>query len=80
MVLSKYVSRKKLNFKSYVLFEAVRPTVVHGGCSQFLEKNNPRYYDIDMNFDNIPRQWVNTTESNEDENILELNTPNENII
>ena len=58
--------KKKLNFKSHVLFEAVRPTVVHG-VLDFLKKNNPLHYDNDINLDNIPRKWVNTIESNEDE-------------
>ena len=71
--------KKKLDFKSHVLFEAVRPTVVHG-VLDFLKKNNPLYYDNDINLDNIPRKWVNTIESNEDENISEFNTPNDSII
>ena len=54
------------------------------GCtrySRFLEtKNNPLYYDIDINLDKIPRQWVDTIiESNDDENISKFNAPNENI-
>ena len=71
--------KRKLNFKSHVLFEAVRLTLVRGVLN-FLKKNNLLYYDIDINLDNIPRKWVNTIESNENENISEFNTPNENII
>ena len=46
--------KKRLNFKSHVLFEAVRPKVVHG-VLDFLKKNNALYYDIDINLDNIPK-------------------------
>ena len=60
--------KKRLNFKSRALFEAVRPKVVHG-VLDFLEKNNALYYDIDINLDNIPKNWVNTIETNEDQNI-----------
>ena len=58
---------KRLNFKPHVLFETVRPKVVHG-VLDFLKKT-PLYYDIDINLDNIPKNWVNTTETNEDQNI-----------
>ena len=34
-----------------------------------LKKNNALYYDIDINLDNIPKNWVNTIENNEDQNI-----------
>ena len=47
--------KEKLNFKSHVLFEPVRQTVAHG-VPDFLKKNNLLYYDIDINFDNIPTQ------------------------
>ena len=60
--------KKRLNFKSHVLFEAVRPKVVHG-VLDFLKKNNALYYDIDINLDNIPKSWVSTIETNEDQNI-----------
>ena len=63
--------KKRLNFKSHVLFEAVRPKVVHS-VLDFLKKkkkNNTFYYNIDINLDNIPKNWVNTVETNEDQNI-----------
>ena len=60
--------KKRINFKSHVLFEAVRPKVVHG-VLDFLKKNNSLYYDIDINLDNIVKNWVNTIETNEDRNI-----------
>ena len=71
--------QRKLNFKSHVFFEAVRPTVLHH-VLYFLKKYNLLYYDIDIKFDNIPRQLVNTTESNEENNVSKFNTPNEEII
>ena len=60
--------KKRINFKSHVLFEAVRPKVVHD-VLDFLKKNNSLYYDIDINLDNIVKNWVNTIETNEDRNI-----------
>ena len=60
--------KKRLNFKSHVLFEAVRPKIVHG-VLDFLKKSNALYYNIDINLDNIPKNWVNTVETNEDQNI-----------
>ena len=64
--------KKRLNFKSHVLFEAVRPKVVHS-VLDFLKKKkkNTLYYNIDINLDNIPKNWVNTVETNEDQNIPE---------
>ena len=59
---------KRLNFKSHALFEAVRPKVVHG-VLDFFKKNNALYYDIDINLGNIPKNWVNTIETNEDQNV-----------
>ena len=56
--------KKRLNFKSHVLFEDIRPKVVHG--VQFLEKNDALYYEIAINLDNIPKSWVNTIETNKD--------------
>ena len=46
--------KKRLNFKSHILFEAVRPKVAHD-VLDFLKKNNALYYDIDVNLDNIPK-------------------------
>ena len=60
--------KKRLNFKSHVLSEAVRPKVVHG-VLDFLKKNNALYYDIDINLDNIHKNWANKIETNEDQNI-----------
>ena len=57
--------QRKLNFKSHAFFEAVRPTVLQRFL-YFLKKYNLLYYDIDIKFDNIPRQLVNTIESNEE--------------
>ena len=37
--------------------------------SIFWKKNNTLYYNIDINLDNIPKNWVNTVETNEDQNI-----------
>ena len=62
--------KKRLNFKSHVLFEAVRPKVVNSVLDFFKKKkNNTLYYNIDINLDNIPKNWVNTVETNEDQNI-----------
>ena len=60
--------KKRLNFKSHILFEAVRPKVAHD-VLDFFKKKNALYYDIDVNLDNIPKNWVNTIETNEDQNI-----------
>ena len=57
--------QRKLSFKSHVFFEAVRPTVLQR-VLYFLKKYNLLYYDIDIKFDNVPRQLVNTIESNEE--------------
>ena len=50
------------------MLEAVRPKVVHG-VLDFLKKNNSLYYDIDINLDNIVKNWVIAIETNEDQNI-----------
>ena len=71
--------KKKLNFKSHVLFEAVRPKVVHG-VLDFFKKNNARYYDIDINLGNIPKNWVNTIETNEDQNIPDCHIQKTKVI
>ena len=44
--------KKRLNFKSHVLFEAVRPKLVYGVLD--LLKKKVLCYDIDINLDNIP--------------------------
>ena len=59
--------KKRFNFKSHVSFEAVRPKVVHA-VLDLLKKNNALYYDIDINLDNKPKNWVNAIETNEDQN------------
>ena len=61
--------KKRLNFKSHVLFEAVRPKVVHSVLDFLKKKKNTLYYNIDIKLDNIPKNWVNTVETNEDQNI-----------
>ena len=71
--------QRKLNFKSHVFFEAVRPTVLQR-VLYFLKKYNLLYYDIDIKFDNIPRKLVNIIESNEEKNVSKFITPNEEII
>ena len=71
--------KKRLNFKSHVLFQAVRPKVVHG-VLDLLKKNNALYYDIDINLDNIPKNWVNTIETNEDQNIPDCHIQKTKVI
>ena len=70
---------KRLNFKSHVLFEAVRPKVVHG-VLDFLKKNNSLYYDIDINLDNIVKNWVIAIETNEDQNIPDCHIQKTKVI
>ena len=69
----------QLCLKSHVLFEAVRPKVVHG-VLDFVKKNNALYYDIDINLDNIPKNWVNTIETNEDQNIPDCHIQKTKVI
>ena len=71
--------KKRLNFKSHVLFEAVRPKVVHS-VLDFLKKNNTLYYNIDINLDNIPKNWVNKVETNEDQNIPDCHIQKTEVI
>ena len=47
------------------IFEAVRPSVVHGVLS-YLKSNNPLYADININLDNIPDNWINTIQNNDE--------------
>ena len=72
--------KKRLNFKSHVLFEAVRPKVVHSVLDFFEKKNNTLYYNIDINLDNIPKNWVSTIETTEDQNIPDCHIQKTEVI
>ena len=44
------------------------------------KKKNAYYYDIDINLDNIPKNWVNTIETNEDQNIPDCHIQKKKVI
>ena len=67
--------KKRIN----VLFEAVRPKVVHD-VLDFLKKYTALYYDIDINLDNIPKNWVNAIETNENQNIRDCHIQKTKVI
>ena len=79
MELYKYVSRKD-------------PILNHMYCLKLLDqrlytvfsiswkKNNSLYYDIDINLDNIVKNWVIAIETNEDQNIPDCHIQKTKVI
>jgi len=63
--------KKKMAFKSNVLLESVRPTIVEN-ILIFLKQNNPLYSDIEINIENLPRQWINTIDNSRDESEIDF--------
>ena len=62
--------KKKLNFRSNVFLEPVRPNLIRA-VLQYLKIVNPLYKDIEINIQNIPEEWLNlecNEVSNNDDN------------
>ena len=56
--------KRKLEYMGHVYFEHVHPRLILK-ILQFLKKNNPLYYDIDINLSNIPDCLVLHNKENE---------------
>ena len=50
--------KKKMNFKSNVYLESVRPNIIRDVLN-YLKLVNPLYKDIEINLENIPSNWIN---------------------
>ena len=68
MGMYNYISRKGA-ILNHIYCLKLLDQRLHTMFSISLKKKNALYYDIDVNLDNIPKNWVNTIETNEDQNI-----------
>ena len=74
--------KRKLEYRGYVYFGPIHPRFIFR-ILQFLKKNDPLYYDIDINLSNIPDCLTHRNKEDEtffsDVNILDYVAPDELI-